>query len=192
MSGALGHRFGSHLSIDAFRMRFRVKHANDVSASRPDVHRVQQYAQQLLERLGGWRCARFFTGSNSELSRSSSGACMVLTIGRVIGLLFSKTLGAREFASQLKRGVWSGIGIGAFEEGIFLLGSSTGQDASVFPVTARLNILNNGTLCWWWMRMGRGARQAGSRGFLSFASIPTRNCGTSVSPHIDANSAWVV
>lgn len=140
MSGALGRRFGSlGLSIDAFRTRLRVRPAARTSATGPGAGRAERYAAQILDRLG------VDGGVDISLDEAipdhlglGSGTQMALAIGRAVGACFDIDTSTREIAALLQRGSRSGIGIGAFDQGGFLMDSGVGNDGSVPPVTARL------------------------------------------------------
>lgn len=140
MSGALGRRFGSlGLSIDAFHTRLRVRSATGISATGPGAERAANYAREMatLLRLAG--------GVHLSIERAipdhlglGSGTQMALAVGRAVALLHGSDMSTREVASCLQRGARSGIGIGAFDEGGFLVDSGVGEDCRVPPVTARL------------------------------------------------------
>lgn len=140
MSGALGRRFGSlGLSIQGFRTRLRASHAASTHASGPSAPRAQRYAQQMLQDLG------IESGVHISLEESipdhlglGSGTQMALAVGRAIATLYGQEIDTRYVAARLQRGARSGIGIGAFDEGGFLLDSGVGDEGSVPPVTARL------------------------------------------------------
>lgn len=140
MSGALGRRFGSlGLSIDAFCTRMRLREGRETCAIGPGAERAARYARQTLDELG--------ITSGVEIALDSaipdhlglgSGTQMALAVGRGIGALFGFDVSTRDVAGMLQRGARSGIGIGAFDQGGFLLDSGVGEDGAVPPVTARL------------------------------------------------------
>ena len=67
-----------------------------------------------------------------------SGTQMALAVGRAVAAMHGRDMSTREAASLLQRGARSGIGIGAFDQGGFLVDSGVGEDGAVPPVTARL------------------------------------------------------
>ena len=141
MSGALGRRFGSlGLSIDSFRTRLRVTPSRGVSASGPGAERAQRYARRLLQ------CLEPDAGVHVELLEGipdhlglGSGTQLALAVGRAVATLYGLDVGTRDVAETLQRGARSGIGIGAFDQGGFLLDSGVGEDGAVPPVTARMD-----------------------------------------------------
>jgi beta-RFAP synthase len=141
MSGALGRRFGSlGLSIDSFRTRLRVSPSREVGASGPGAARASRYARQMLQQLdpGGGVHVELLEGIPDHLGLGS-GTQMALAVGRAIATLYGSNIGTRDVAQALQRGARSGIGIGAFDEGGFLLDSGVGDDGAVPPVTARMD-----------------------------------------------------
>ena len=140
MSGTLGRRFGSlGLSVEGFRTRLRLCPSSAVRARGPGAGRAAAYARTLLESLG------IRSGVQITLDTAipdhqglGSGTQMALAVGRAIAALFGAEASTREVAALLQRGARSGIGIGAFDQGGFLLDSGVGDDGAVPPVTARL------------------------------------------------------
>lgn len=172
MSGALGRRFGSlGLSIEAFQTRMSVSAAPAVQASGPGAPRAQRFAQQLLHSLG------MQTGVDIRLEQSipdhlglGSGTQMALTVGRAISELYGLQLDTARVAGLLKRGMRSGIGIGAFDQGGFLLDSGVGENGEVPPITARLDYPND-----WRVLLILDARGQGLHGkqeFEAFKRLP--------------------
>ena len=139
MSGALGRRFGSlGLSIDAFCTRMRLRRGRETVATGPGAERAARYARQTLHELGiagGVEVA--LDSAIPDHLGLGSGTQMALAVGRGIAALFGVDVSTRDIAGMLQRGARSGIGIGAFDEGGFLLDSGVGDDGGVPPVTAR-------------------------------------------------------
>lgn len=141
MSGSLGRRFGSlGLSIDAFTTRLRARASNQVTATGPGAERAQRYAKQMLDSLGNPGGAHIaLEEAVPDHLGLGSGTQMALAVGRAIARLYATEVTTREVAGILQRGARSGIGIGAFDQGGFLLDSGVGQDGHVPPVTSRLD-----------------------------------------------------
>lgn len=140
MSGSLGRRFGSlGLSIDAYRTRLRMRTAGDVRASGPGADRAARFAHRLVGDLGIARGVdiRIESAIPDHLGLGS-GTQMALAVGRAVAALHGLELSTREIAARLQRGKRSGIGIGAFDRGGFLLDSGVGEDGSIPSVTSRL------------------------------------------------------
>ena len=140
VSGALGRRFGSiGLSIEKFQTRLRIRPAADISASGPGAERAARYARtmaQILGTTGGMRLA--LESAIPDHLGLGSGTQMALAVGSAVAAMHGRDMSTREVASLLRRGGRSGIGIGAFDHGGFLVDSGVGEDGGVPPVIARL------------------------------------------------------
>ncbi|MCB1800425.1 MAG: GHMP kinase [Gammaproteobacteria bacterium] len=140
MSGTLGRRFGSlGLSIDAFSTRVRVEPSLRMHAEGPDSKRGLQYAQRMANelKLNEGLALTVESAIPGHLGLGS-GTQLALAVGRAVAALAGANLSTRDVAAVLQRGARSGIGIGAFDEGGFLVDSGVGADGCVPPVTARL------------------------------------------------------
>lgn len=140
MSGTLGRRFGSlGLSIEAFRTRLQVRAAREVVTYGPGAQRAAAFARQMLTELGIEHgvAVRLDSAIPDHLGLGS-GTQLALAVGRAVAALYGVELSTREVAARLQRGSRSGIGIGAFDEGGFLIDSGVGEDGAVPAVTARL------------------------------------------------------
>jgi beta-RFAP synthase len=141
ISGSLGRRFGSlGLSIDVFRTRLTAIRARHTTARGPDAERAARYAQQILA------ACEIADGLTIDLESAipdhlglGSGTQIAIAVGHAVAALYDRQLSTREIARLLHRGARSGIGIGAFDQGGFLLDSGVGVDGAVPPVTARLD-----------------------------------------------------
>lgn len=140
VSGTLGRRFGSlGLSIEACHTRLRVRAADEVRAYGPSADRAARFAHRVLRGLGIARGAEIHldTAIPDHLGLGS-GTQMALAVGRAITSLYGMDRSTREIATLLQRGARSGIGVGAFDQGGFLLDSGVGDDGRVPPIAARL------------------------------------------------------
>lgn len=140
MSGTLGRRFGSlGLSIRALGTRLRAGAATRVAATGPGAERAAVYAQRSLDALGlkGGVALQLDEQIPDHLGLGS-GTQMALAVGHAIAALHGIEICTRELAFHLQRGARSGIGIGAFDQGGFLMDSGVGEAGSVPPLTARL------------------------------------------------------
>ena len=141
LSGALGRRFGSlGLSIEAFHTRLRVIRARELGAVGPGAGRAMGYAERILDALGVKdRVSIQLDTAIPDHLGLGSGTQMALAVGRAITDLFGIEYSTRELAVLLQRGARSGIGIGAFDDGGFLLDGGVGTGGQVPPVIARLS-----------------------------------------------------
>lgn len=140
IDGSLGRRFGSlGLSIEAFRTRLACRPAPSTRASGPGAERAAAFAQRMLASIGVRH------GVEIEIDCAipdhmglGSGTQLALAVGHAVAGACGLTLTTREIAARLQRGARSGIGIGAFDHGGFLVDSGVGADGEVPPVTAQL------------------------------------------------------
>ena len=141
MSGALGRRFGSlGMSIEAFSTRLNARRGQGVVARGPAAERTALFAKRVL--------AGIDTNFGVEISVDQvipdhlglgSGTQLALAVGRAVTLLYGREeVSTREIARTLQRGARSGIGIGAFDHGGFLVDSGVDGEGVVPPVVARL------------------------------------------------------
>jgi beta-RFAP synthase len=114
--------------------------ASEVEVQGPGAERAAGYARRGLEALG------LSGGVQLQLDEAipdhlglGSGTQMALAVGRGIAALYGIEISTRELAARLHRGSRSGIGIGAFDQGGFLMDSGVGESGAVPPLTARLD-----------------------------------------------------
>lgn len=139
-SGSLGRRFGSlGLTLDGLATR--------VCAARAAQHLVrgdqQERAMSCLHLLG--RECGITGGIELHIDEAipqhvglGSGTQLGLAIGAALSRLFGLALSPRRTAHVLDRGARSGIGIGAFEQGGFLVDGGRGSDGAPPPIVSRL------------------------------------------------------
>jgi beta-ribofuranosylaminobenzene 5'-phosphate synthase len=140
IDGSLGRRFGSlGLSIDAFRTRLSARPAATTHASGPGAERATAFARQMLASLGVEHGVEI--GIDTAIPDHmglGSGTQLALAVGHAVAAACGVELGTREVAARLQRGARSGIGIGAFDQGGFIVDSGVGADGRIPPVTAQL------------------------------------------------------
>lgn len=140
LHGGLGRRFGSiGLTIDGVATRLHAQRADQVTASGPAAERALKYARAYLEAKG------IRGGVHIELTQAipdhvglGSGTQMALAVGTAIERLYGGEESTTAIARTLHRGKRSGIGIGAFDQGGFILDCGRGEAEGVPPVAVRL------------------------------------------------------
>lgn len=139
LNGDFGRQFGSlGLTIDAFPARLSVEKANDFAASGPDMERATRCARSILATLKLPGAVRIRVDSSIPAHIGlGSGTQMSLGIGAAIAQLYEVDLDTRDIAGILERGARSGIGIGAFDHGGFLIDGGLGQCGKPPPLIAR-------------------------------------------------------
>lgn len=145
LHGGLGRRFGSlGLALDQPASKIIIRRAAQFSARGSDAERALVYARQLLR----WRELPDAVAIEVEEAIPAhaglgSGTQMALAVGCAVSRLFGLDLDAASIATILNRGGRSGIGIGAFQQGGFLVdGGRSERSASPAPppLIARLVI----------------------------------------------------
>ena len=138
--GGGDRRFGSvGLTLEEIACRVRAEPAPAQVVDGAQRERVEHYVRLLRERFGFTE--HFNVGVEQAIPEHAglgSGTQLALAVGTAV----SNQLGARwspqEIANVLARGNRSGIGIGAFEQGGFLVDGGRGQGDSVPPIVSRM------------------------------------------------------
>lgn len=138
--GGTGRRFGSlGLTLQEPCTRVTVWPAAAVSAAGPSAARAAACARGMLPALGLPGGVHVEVGDAiPEHAGLGSGTQLALAVGTAIARLFGRECGVRDTAALLERGARSGIGIGAFEQGGFLVDGGRGPDTLVPPIISRL------------------------------------------------------
>ena len=172
LNGGLGRRFGSiGLTIDSISTRLRAWPSPGFSATGPGAERAVACARAFAAAQG------ISDGAHLVLQEAipdhvglGSGTQMSLAVGTALQRLYTQHCGIRSVAHALQRGRRSGIGIGAFEEGGFMVDSGRGNDDGVPPVAVRLPFPDH-----WRMLLildSRGQGMHGEHEVEAFARLP--------------------
>jgi beta-ribofuranosylaminobenzene 5'-phosphate synthase len=137
----LGRQFGSlGLTLKGLGVRVSAEPADQFSVAGPQSTRVERLAQTMRRHYGLGNGFRLVTSEViPEHIGLGSGTQLALATGMAISHLFGLSLSVREIATVLDRGGRSGIGVGAFESGGFLLDGGRAPEGPVPPITARLS-----------------------------------------------------
>lgn len=140
LNGGIGRRFGSlGLTLQEPRTRIAVWPASAVSAAGPSSVRAAACAREMLLALGLSGGVHVEVGDAiPEHAGLGSGTQLSLAVGAAIARLFGRDYSLQDTAALLERGARSGIGIGAFEQGGFLVDGGRGPDTLVPPIISRL------------------------------------------------------
>jgi beta-ribofuranosylaminobenzene 5'-phosphate synthase len=140
LNGGLGRRFGGlGLTIDAFGTRLRMAPAPAPSANGPGAERALGYldlAAQALKLPPGARIA--IDEASPEHAGFGSGTQLGLAVAAALARLHGARLATADLAQAIGRGARSGIGIGAFDSGGFLVDGGLAPGTQPAPVIARL------------------------------------------------------
>jgi beta-ribofuranosylaminobenzene 5'-phosphate synthase len=141
LNGGLGRRYGSlGLALEGLFTRIQVERATTFLASGACGERALGYAKRLfgvLDLDGGVRIQ--VQRAIPQHAGLGSGTQLAVAVGVAIDRLHGLGLGARRIAYLQGRGVRSGIGIGAFDGGGFMVdgGHGPGED-ELPPVIVRM------------------------------------------------------
>ncbi|MES9991322.1 MAG: beta-ribofuranosylaminobenzene 5'-phosphate synthase family protein [Candidatus Thiodiazotropha sp.] len=145
LHGGLGRRFGSiGLTIDSLTTHLHAEPSAEITASGQGAQRALEYARSYIDARG------IQGGVHINLLQTipdhiglGSGTQMALAVGTAIERLYRGERDSAAIARTLNRGRRSGIGIGAFEQGGFILDSGRGEEREVPPVAVRLPFPEN-------------------------------------------------
>ena len=140
VSGSLGRRFGSlGLTLEQFATVLELRRADQFEAQGPQAERASGYLRRLLDDHDPPTSVSLrIHQAIPEHVGLGSGTQLALAVGKAFGALFDVPLSVSALAARLDRGARSGIGIGAFEEGGFVLDGGRGVSGSYPPVISRL------------------------------------------------------
>ncbi|MFL5337672.1 MAG: beta-ribofuranosylaminobenzene 5'-phosphate synthase family protein [Geminicoccaceae bacterium] len=140
MEGELGRRFGSlGLTIEDLWTELAVTSADAFSVTgAAEVAR----GRAMLDRLASaWKLPPLKVAIERTIPAHAglgSGTQLALALGAASAKLAGVEASPRQVAQLLQRGTRSGIGIGAFEEGGFILDGGRGTDGLPPPLVSRL------------------------------------------------------
>lgn len=142
LHGGLGRRFGSiGLYLEEIATELSVMPAPQVSASGPSAERAAACARELLANLPVEEgVAIRVEQAIPDHAGLGSGTQMAMAVGTAINHLFELNLDADQLVSLLDRGRRSGVGIGAFHGGGFIVDGGRGADTVIPPVTSHIPV----------------------------------------------------
>lgn len=172
LNGALGRRFGSiGLAIEGLATRLAVVKSGSFSASGPGADRALRYAKRLLAqlRLPHAVSIRLYETIPQHVGLGS-GTQLALAVGTAIARLCDLDLGTRAMGQILNRGARSGIGVGAFDTGGFLVDGGRSPIDRPPPIIARLEFPARWRIVLVHDRRGQGLH--GARELDAFEALP--------------------
>ena len=139
LHGGAGRRYGSiGLALDGPFTRVRLEPAPHIVAEGPDAPRASRYARTLAKHFG------LSDGVRIDIEEAipphaglGSGTQLALAVGAGMARLFDLDVRTVDIAALLDRGSRSGLGIGLFDQGGFVVDGGTAGDGVPPPVIAR-------------------------------------------------------
>jgi len=172
LHGGLGRRFGSiGLTIDSLATRLRAERSTGTAAMGPGAERALRYARAYIDARGieGGVNIRLLQAIPDHIGLGS-GTQMALAVGSAIERLYGGESDSATIARTLQRGARSGVGIGAFEQGGFILDCGRGEAEGVPPVAVRLPFPEKWRVLLLFDTRGQGLH--GAKEVAAFAELP--------------------
>ena len=140
MHGGLGRSFGSlGLCLGDIVTHVRAVESEDVIISGASGNRASAYVGQILEYLNiDQGVEMIIKNAIPEHAGLGSGTQLSLAVGTAIAKLYKKPLSTRKIAEVLGRGARSGIGVGAFSMGGFMVDGGRGKKTDVPPIISHI------------------------------------------------------
>ena len=138
LHGGTGRRYGSlGLALDGPCTRVRMEPAPRVVAEGPDAARATRYARTLAEHFGLSGGARIdVEEAIPPHAGLGSGTQLALAVGTGMARIYDLDVRTVEIAAVLDRGTRSGLGIGLFDQGGFVVDGGSAGDGVPPPVIA--------------------------------------------------------
>ena len=172
LEGGLGRRFGSvGLTLDDIATKIIARPSDQLRVIGDLSGRVQKYAEQFITYKGlASGCELEVVEQILDHSGLGSGTQIAIAVGTAISRLFKLDCTSAEIAVLLHRGARSGIGIGAFDQGGFLVDAGRSLDSAIPPIISRVEFPLN-----WRVILILDTSQRGLHGqdeVSSFATLP--------------------
>jgi len=147
LNGSLGRKFGSvGLAIDSIETSITVsKNSLNQNKVLNEINkRAYKYADLILKAYEVDETVLIDVHKKiPEHAGLGSGTQLALSVGTAVSKLFDLNLSLMDIGKVLDRGNRSGIGIGAFESGGFLIDGGKGKSPELPPITVRQNFPDN-------------------------------------------------
>jgi len=172
LNGSLGRKFGSvGLAIDSIETSITAR--KNASQRNQVINEYNQracdYAKLILKAYEVDDTVIIDVHKKiPEHAGLGSGTQLALSVGMAISKLFDLNLSLMDIGKILDRGNRSGIGIGAFESGGFLIDGGKGKSPELPPITVRHNFPSN-----WRIILLINSRQKGIHGTKEYNAFKT-------------------
>lgn len=139
LHGGLGRRFGSiGLTLEGIATRLRAR-SGGAEITGPDAQRARRARDLLCEAWGVAPVAIAIDEVIPAHAGLGSGTQLGLAVGAAVAALHGRPIDATAIGGLLERGARSGVGIGAFSLGGFLLDAGKGAAETPPPIISRLH-----------------------------------------------------
>ena len=142
MQGGLNRKFGSlGLAVNGVDVSLIAEYADDIDIVGPSSERATNYAEQVLSHFGiNGGVKMEISSAIPEHAGLGSGTQLSLAVASAICHLYQvEDRDPAKLATILHRGARSGIGIGTFNAGGFIVDGGRGDETDVPPVISRLD-----------------------------------------------------
>lgn len=172
LSGALGRNFGGlGVALNEIATRLTVQASSELSVLGPCAARARACVRGLSQALGvSPKVQVRIEQAIPEHIGLGSGTQLALAIGMGLGKLYGLDLGARDIARLADRGARSGIGIGVFEQGGFIVDGGRAEGTVTPPVISRLEVPDDWRFILLFDERGQGLH--GQQEIEAFKSLP--------------------
>lgn len=172
LEGGLGRHFGSiGLTLGGIATRILVRRADSIKVIGKAPERARAYAEKFVARKGlTGGCEIEIIEQISEHSGLGSGTQLALATGTALTQLYGLQCDSAAIATLLNRGVRSGIGVGAFQQGGFLVDAGRTTRSSIPPVVSRLCFPSDWRILLVFDRSHQGVHGADEN--ASFSTLP--------------------
>jgi beta-RFAP synthase len=180
LDGSGGRRFGSvGLAIEGPHVSVTAERASAISASGPQADRALGFLDSMRRRFGPLaNCHLTVEQSIPEHAGLGSGTQLGLATGVAIARLCGLDLNARDVALVVERGQRSGVGVGAFEAGGFLVDGGHGRREGPPPIVSRVEFPREWRIVLVFDRFARGLHgEAESAAFRTLPAFPEAEAG---------------
>lgn len=141
LNGRHDRQFGSlGLGIDEITVSVQASPAEAVETDGPAAGRAADYVRRMLAEYQIDKGVHLqINAAIPEHAGLGSGTQLALAVGTAVAQLYALDAGTRQLAALLDRGNRSGIGIGSFMYGGFIVDAGRGPGTEVPPVISRLH-----------------------------------------------------
>ncbi len=141
MHGGLGRKFGSlGLSISGIETVLLAEYADDIDIVGPSSERATDFAEQTLSHFGiNGGVKMEIKSAIPEHAGLGSGTQLSLAVAMAITRLYDLSIEPSNLAAILHRGSRSGIGIGTFMQGGFIVDAGRGKNTEIPPAISHMD-----------------------------------------------------